>query len=568
MSSYRTPYDTALETLTQVGSPFQLGPQTFAGIEYPNTYVNAPKSLIELMQAGREHGSKEFLVFQDERWTFDDFFEQADKLSHQLTHRYGIKSGDRVAIAMRNYPEWLVAFTAIVHCGAIAVPLNSWGKQEELRQNIDDADVALLVCDLQRAVLIQPAELNLRAIVARTEGEPLPDSCAAYDEVIDDANSVPVAERLPVVNIDPEDTAMIMFTSGTSGKPKGAVFSHRGCSQAVFNFEALGAAAYLTNMEKYQNHARTTPIVRALLSIPLFHVSALFSQFLLNLRGGRPLVLMYKWDAAEACRLVHQEQISTMAGAPSMLLDLLRHPDFETIDHSHLINLSVGGAATPAKLLALVREKAPTALSGAGWGMTESTSVGASFTGHFIDLKPKASGFPAPIVEMRFCNDAGDELPAGEAGEIWIKSPGICTSYYQNPQASAETFQDGWLRTGDVGYLDEDGCLYICDRVKDMVNRNGENIYPVEIENCLQSMPGVEFVVAFGIPSEQHGEELAVVIKTRDNNLTEADVQGFCKQHLAHFKVPSKVAFTDQDFPRNATSKVLKKEVRAMFFPE
>lgn len=525
--------------------------------------------MAELLAPGRTFGNQEFLVYQDERYSFGEFFDQSDRLAHQLVTRFGICKGDRVAIAMRNYPEWLVSFVAIVSSGAVAVPLNSWGQTEELRLNLADAQASLLICDQQRLDTIDPAALNLPAIIVRSQG-PLSANCTAFQQVLAGVDSEAVRKVLPSGPIGGEDPAMIMYTSGTSGRPKGALFSHRNCCQAIVNLEAVGAVAYMLNMDAFNQHAQLGAPAKSLLTVPLFHVAGLYSQFLLNLRNGRSIVMMYKWDPVTACDLISSEKISVVVGAPSMLLDLVQSEEFTAADKSNLINISGGGAATPTRLAELVQEKAPHALPGAGWGMTESGAAGTAFTGYPVTAKPGASGFVNPVVELRFCDEDGNEVAPGTAGEIWIKSPTVISGYINAPEANSSDFSDGWFKTGDIGYLDEDRCMFICDRAKDLVIRGGENIYPIEIENCIQSIPGVQRVAAFAVPSERLGEELAVVITCSHadlGKLTAETVQKYCEERLARFKVPSFVKITDVDLPMNATRKVIKRQVKDMYFP-
>ena len=563
MTAFRSPFDAALKQVTQLGSPYELGQREVDGISY-RYYVNAAENLNELLAAGRSFGAKEFICYQGERLSFDEFFSKADRLSRQLTDVYQLNKGQRVAIAMRNYPEWLIAYVAIIGIGAVAVPLNSWGLAAELRQNLTDAEAAVLICDQQRLQLIDPQALSLPTVVAKADDTALPPGCRSFEAVIDQA----VDSRPPTVHINGHDEAMIMFTSGTSGRAKGAVFTHRNCCQSIINFEATGAAAYMCNLATYQQHAKRGVAPKSLLTVPLFHVSGLFAQFFLNLRAGRGLVMMYKWDSATACELIDREKVTVIVGAPFMLLELVNSDAFAQLDTGNITNISGGGAATPTRLSELIRERVPGGLPGAGWGMTETSAAGTAFTGYFVDAKPGASGFVNPVVELRFCDENGTEVPTGTAGEIWIKSPTVVSGYCNAPQANRSEFIDGWFKSGDIGYLDEDGCLYICDRARDLVIRGGENIYPVEVENCIQSMPGVERVAAFAIASEKFGEELAAVIKLDGSGqLDEAAVQAHCKNRLAAFKVPSAVKFTRENLPVNATNKVLKKQVKARFFP-
>lgn len=568
MTSLKTAYEGALATLMQPGSPFEIGRKSYGGVDYL-AFLNAPQNLVELLSPGRNFADQEFLVYQDERYSFGEFFDQSDRLAQQLANRFGICKGDRVAIAMRNYPEWLVSFVAIASAGAVVVPLNSWAQTEELRLNIADAQASLVICDQERLELIDPVALNMPAIVVRSEAA-LPESCASFQQLLSSVASEEVERALPMHAIDGEDPAMIMYTSGTSGRPKGALFSHRNCCQAIINLEAVGAVAYMLNTEAFNQHAQLGMPAKSLLAVPLFHVAGLYSQFLLNLRNGRSIVMMYKWDPVTACHLIDSEKISVVVGAPSMLLDLVQREEFSAADTGNLINVSGGGGATPTKLTELVQEKVPNALPGAGWGLTESGAAGTAFTGHPVTAKPGASGFVNPVVELRFCDEDGNEIAPGTAGEIWIKSPTLISGYINAPEANISDFRDGWFKTGDIGYLDEDGCMFICDRVKDMVIRGGENIYPVEVENCIQSMPGVLRVAAFAVPSERLGEELAVVISCSTEDLavlTAEGVQQYCQERLAKFKVPSFVKFTDVDLPMNATNKVIKRQVKELFFP-
>lgn len=563
---FRAPYDEAIAAITQPGSPYELGQESINGVDY-TVFVNAPKTMVELIDAGRQFGDQEFLVYQDERWTFNEFFLQVDKLSHQLLHQLGVTQGDRVAIAMRNYPEWMTAFVAIISVGAVAVPLNSWGLSQELEQGLVDAETRFLFCDQQRLDLIDTARLNLKTIVVRPEAAEFADDVQSYDSLVAEA---PEKTERPVVSIDAEDMGMILYTSGTSGRPKGGVFTHRSICQSIINFEAGGAASYMTNLEAFQALMKPGMQPKSLMAVPLFHVSGLLAQLLLNIRSGRGIVMMYKWSVPEACKLIENERVTMIAAAPSMLLELLSAEEFLKIDSSCLINLSGAGAASPPKLTATIREKLPATLTGAGWGMTETGAAGCSFVGYFMQEKPHVCGFVNPVVELRFCDENGEEVPDGSPGEIWLKSPTNISGYWKKEEANKSEFSNGWFKTGDIGFLDEDGCMNICDRVKDIVIRGGENIYPVEIENCIQSCPGVVRAVAFGVPSDKLGEELVMVVRVEKNvestgELTEAIIKQFCRDRLASFKVPSVVKITESELPVNATNKVLKKQVRDDF---
>jgi long-chain acyl-CoA synthetase len=328
MTAFSAPFEQAIETVTAPGSPFEIAQHQNNGIDY-RIYAKAPKTLIELLAPGREFGNQEFVIYQEQRWTFDDFHQQADILAVHLIENLNVGKGDRIAIAMRNYPEWMVVFLAIISTGAVAVPLNSWGAGAELQQSIADAQCVLLFCDQERLTMIDRKDSQLAAMVVRHDG-PLPHNCQSYDQVINDGLTKKLAPEaiqavLAGIIIDAHDEAMIMFTSGTSGKPKAALFTHFNCCQSLTNFEAVGAAAYMTNMDAYNKHLSSGRPSKALITVPLFHVSGLFAQFLLTLRGGRSLVLMYKWDPSVACDIIMEEQITIIVAAPSMLLDLTQH---------------------------------------------------------------------------------------------------------------------------------------------------------------------------------------------------------------------------------------------------
>ena len=573
MSEFSAPIDQAIKAVTAPGSPFEITQYQSQGVDY-RIYAHAPKNLLELVAPGRDFTDQEFVIYQDQRWTFSHFHRQVDRLAVQLIRRFNIQKGNRVAIAMRNYPEWMAAFLAIVSVGAVAVPLNSWGAGKELQQSLEEASCDLVFCDQQRLNIIQPHKHGLTSIVVRDEGA-LPKSCHSYLDVISDQSVVQLSvkdirEVLSSIEIDTQDEAMIMFTSGTSGTPKAALFTHFNCCQSITNFEAVAAAAYMTNIDAYTKHLNSGRPSKALITVPLFHVSGLFAQFLLTLRGGRTMVLMYKWDPVEACDLMTEEQITVLVAAPSMLLDLARHPKFSTIDTSAISNVSSAGAATPAKAAQFLKEKFSESLPGSGWGMTETGAAGASFTGYFYHLKRGSSGFINPIVDLRFCDEDGIGLEPGATGEIWIKSPTTIAGYANNPDANISDFKDGWFKTGDIGYLDADKCLFISDRAKDIVIRGGENIFPVEVENTIQSLPAVIGACGFAVPSEHYGEELMVVVRVAPEDLNQVDekmIQGHCQENLAKFKVPSIVIVTDQEFPLNASNKVIKKQVKALFDP-
>ena len=560
MSEFSAPHHTAVAQLTGPGAPFEviIHEQNGVGVK---AFKNAPKSLVEVLEPGRAFKEKPFLQYMGDSYTFDSFFEAADKLAASLQADFDIQARDRVAIAMRNRPEWLVAFVAIIHCGATVVPLNSWGRSEELHQGLSDSEAKIVICDADRLHFIRSAGDTLPAIVVE------PDAKESATVLFWDTINTAKVEGFIKPEIQPTDPAILLFTSGTSGRPKGAMFSHFNCCQALMNVEFIGAATYMTNTETMNRQLASPVPPKTLLAVPLFHISGLFSQFIINCRHGRGLYMMYKWNAEEAAKLVRDEKITVLMGASAMLLDLLLHEDFQDVDPSVITNVSAGGGATPGKLHDLYDEKLSSAMPGAGWGLTETGGTGAAFTGYMVTARPGASGFPSPIVEFKFCDEEGKEVETGTPGEIWVKSSTCIQSYFSGAKDSSD-FHEGWFKTGDVGYFNEDGLLYICDRVKDMIIRGGENIYPVEVENCLLQFPGCAEAAVVAIESDRFGEEPAAVIRLHagHEHLTSEDVIRFCKEHLAGFKVPVEVKFTATPFPRTATEKLIKAEIKRTYF--
>ena len=397
MSQFRQEYDQVVAQLTAPGAPWELA-EDAAGLRY---FVKAPRNLAEAIAVARQHGDREFLVYEGERRTFNNLLDEADRIAAAL-QAHGIGAGDRVALAMRNYPEWMAAFIAVVTTGAVIVPLNSWGQPAEIARLVADADARLVFCDQARydglaASVRDPA---VRLVIARptTRDDPAGlDGCLSASA---DQAATPVAIR-------GDDLAMIMYTSGTSGVPKGAASTHAAICQALYNFEFAAAAAAMCNGEAITAMLERGYEPTSLLALPLFHVSGCHAQFLTNLRGGRRIVMMYKWDVARALDYIERERITTIAAAPAMVLDLLESPDFDRADTASLFSLGVGGAATPPRISRLLEGKLPGSFSGTGWGMTETNAQGASLTGRFFRDKPGSAGPLHPIVDLRICDELG-----------------------------------------------------------------------------------------------------------------------------------------------------------------
>ncbi|MCP5132003.1 MAG: acyl--CoA ligase [Pseudomonadales bacterium] len=556
MLGIKQQFDGAMAQLTAPGAPFELAGSSESG----HYYAQAPANLVEALSVARQYGDREFLLYEGERRSFNDLMDEADAIGAALQAR-GIRPGERVALAMRNYPEWMAIFIGVVAAGAVIVPVNSWGKPADIAYTVEDCGARLVFCDQQRYDGV--AELfrgrGVEAIIARPARADDPNSLDAL--VADFRGRGPAA-----VGIDPEDLAMIMYTSGTSGKPKGAASTHRAICQALYNLEYAAAVAAMNNGELINAMVEKGFEPTSLLAVPLFHVSGCHAQFLTNLRGGRRIVMMYKWDVDKALEYIEKERITTVFAAPSMLLDLLEAPQFGQTDTRSLFSLGIGGAATPPKLSKLLYEKLPQNYSGTGWGMTETNAQGTSLTGEAFHLKSDSAGFPHPIVDIRICDEKGNILPPTDSGEIWVRSCTNIREYWHRPEVNAAEIRDGWLKTGDIGYLDGDGFLFLADRAKDMIIRGGENIFPIEIENQLLELEGIKEVAAIGLPNERLGEEVAVVVHLHPHtSLGMEQVVDYAKSKLAAYKVPTQVFFSEEPLPRNASNKILKAELKAKY---
>ena len=544
----------AWQHLIAPGSPFEVLSPACGGAR---SFRHAPEHLLTALEAGRAHGDREFLVWGEERLSFAQYFDQVDRLAGQLVETCGVRPGDRVAIAMRNQPAWLVAFVAIQRCGAVCVPLNSWGLRDELFHGLEDSGARVLLCDEPRwRQLAQdlPGRQCRALVVGVGAGVGLPEHCQRYEDVL----AAPLIE-VPALSINGAAPALILYTSGTTSRAKGVVSSHRAVCQALTALEFQGAFSALSSPERIATMIQSGYPPTLLMAVPLFHVSGLYAQFLLALRAGRRIVLMYKWDVDTALDLIRDERCTQFNGAPVMMQQLLASPRFGGADTASLFGLGLGGGASSRGLLASMAERRPEAMGGSGFGLTESNGIGAAIGGDQFLYKPETVGWPLPIVDVRIGEHPDRPLPAGSNGLIWLRSPTLMSAYWNLPEASAQTLCDGWLDTGDLGYLDDEGYLCITGRLKDLINRGGEKISAAEVEDCACLMPGVAQAAAFAMADPLHGEAVALVVSGAADSLPDgAAVAAFIAQRLAAYKVPARIFCQCEPLPRNASGKVLK----------
>ena len=367
---------------------------------------------------------------------------------------------------------------------------------------------------------------------------------------------------LPEVAIAPDDDATIFYTSGTTGNPKGALGTHRNLITNIFSSGFTGARTLLRRGDEIP-----VAVPRTMLTvIPLFHVTACSAGMMGSVAAGNTLIFMRKWDVIRAMEIIEREKVHMTGGVPTVAWQLLEHPDRSKYDLSSLEAIAYGGAPSAPELVKRIYTEFG-ALPGNGWGMTETM---ATVTGHAAEdylNRPTSAGPPVAVADLKIMDEAGEtELPLGEVGELWARGPMVVKGYWNKPEATAATFIDGWVRTGDLACVDEEGFVYIVDRAKDMIIRGGENIYSSEVENVLYAHPAVTDCALIGIPHRTLGEEPAAVVHLAPGTTaTEAELQAWVKQHLAIFKTPVAIRFVTETLPRNANGKILKKDLKVLF---
>ncbi len=542
--------------LTSPGAPFELQQTTLADGRTFASYRNAFQNLPQLINAGRTHGAAEFMVYGDDRWTFDRFFAAADAVASRLQKQHGLQAGQRVAIAMRNRPEWAVALAAVALIGAVPVPLNSFGLTSELMSNIEDTTPAWLICDNDRYERVKDALAGsaLKVVVVDGEGGDI-----AWSALVADGH-----DGWDAPSLQPDDTALILFTSGATSRAKGVESTHRAVCQAVFNIDFIGAVAAITSPDAIAAIMARQLQPTILSAVPLFHVSGLHAQLLTSLRHGRRLIFVHRWEPEKAVELIRKEKVTQFNGAPSMVQQLINIPGFEQTENSgNLSGVGFGGGALHPRLIDEVLGKFSGRMSGIGFGLTESNGVCAGSSGRMFEAHPRSAGVLSPIIDVRIADLDGTALANGETGEIWLKGITLMERYWGDEQSTANAVHDGWFRTGDIGVLDDEGFITIVDRIKDVINRSGEKIAAAEVESCLLQHQDLEEAAVFSMPHEVTGEQVvAVVVGKPQTSVSEQQLRDFVAQRLAGYKVPSKIVVRSEPLPRNPAGKMLKTSIR------
>ncbi|RHW16630.1 long-chain fatty acid--CoA ligase [Sphingomonas gilva] len=557
------------DILCAPGARFEMETVDIRGIP-TRTWKNAPPNMTALVMLSRMHGARLATIYEDERTSYEAQYRAIAALAADLIAG-GVQKGDRVAIAMRNLPEWPVSFFATVVTGAIAVPLNAWWTGEELAYGLADSGAKVLICDCERYDRIEPHRGDLpdlaRVIASRCVGG-APDGVEELENIIGPTSAwldLPADRGLPQVAIAPEDDATILYTSGTTGKPKGALGTHRNFMTNIFSSAYVAARTLLRRGEPIPDPVQKV----GLTVIPLFHATALSAGLMGAMAAGHTSIYMRKWDVIRAFEIIERERVNTTGGVPTIAWQMLEHPDREKYDLSSLEAVGYGGAPSAPELVRKIVGDFK-AMPTNGWGMTETTATVTTHAAEDYLNRPDSCGPAVPVSDLKIMDvDGREELPVGAVGELWARGPQIVKCYWNKPEETAETFVDGWVRTGDLARLDEEGFCYIVDRAKDMIIRGGENIYCVEVENILYEHPAVTDAALIGLPHKTLGEEPAAVVHLAPGaQATEAELQTLVRQHLAAFKVPVKILFSAETLPRNANGKILKPEVKKMFEAE
>jgi long-chain acyl-CoA synthetase len=546
-------WEEAAAAATGPGKPYEIVETDVLG-RRTKVFKNTAPSLRALFDTARARGGETFLVYEDERWSFADTMARVDALAAALALR-GVGVGDRVAIAMRNYPEWVVSFAAITSIGAISVSMNAWWTADEFDYALGDSGARLVIADAERTARIAPllAKHGARVMAVRTPGA-LPEGAEHWEDAV-----VPGA-AMPQVDLHPDLDATILYTSGTTGHPKGAVSTHRAVLTALSAF----ACRTFMNVAMGQGPPRDHPFPTSfILIVPLFHVTGCVAVLLSCFGAGKKLVMMHKWDPARALELIERERVTNFVGVPTQSWDLLECPDFARRDTASLLSVGGGGAPAPPELVKRVDKSFRTARPSIGYGMTETNAYGPGNSSDDYVRKPTSCGRVVPAVEMRVTDADGRVLGPNEVGELWFRGANLIRGYWNRPEATAETIVDGWLRSGDIGRIDEEGFVYVQDRAKDMVLRAGENVYCAEVEAVLYEHPDVYEAAVFGLPHERLGEEVAAAIVPKPGRTIDPDaLRTFVAERIAGFKVPTHIEFHTEALPRNPAGKILKRSLR------
>ncbi len=563
-------YEDAVATLTAPGQLFEMEEVEVRGVRM-RAWKSAPPSLRTVLDLSLGYGEADFLVYEDDRTTYAEHYRIASTLGHRLRDELGVGKGDRVAIAMRNLPQWVMAFWGAVAAGAVVVPLNAWWTGSELAYGLADSGATVAFVDPEREGRIAPhlADLTgLRLVVAGTTGPAentsTPSPAIAFAELL---GTVGVDATPPDVELLPDDDATIFYTSGTTGKPKGAVGTHRNTCTNLMNLFFSQTMSQL-RWGSAPGDEGDAPQRCYLLNVPLFHATGCHAVLVTNTAAGSKIVLMHRFDPERALELIEKEKVTIFGGVPTVVMRVLDSPDLARRDVSSIRSISYGGAPAPADLVRRIREAFKTGQPGNGYGLTESSAAIALNAGADYVRKPDSVGRPYPVADIAvvpegYTGTEPPQMPPETVGELWVKGPNVVRGYWHRPEDTASAITTGWLHTGDVARIDEEGFIFIVDRAKDVVIRGGENVYSVEVEDALFSHPAVADCAVIGVPHPVLGEEVGAVVLLRPGYKVTAEALGdHVRTRLASFNVPTRLWFRSTALPRNPAGKLLKRALR------
>ena len=528
----------AFAQLREVNPLLEITDRAIDGSVY-KVFKNAPKTMRDLFTVIELlHGDFPFIVEGKNELTFADTIQKAKNICTYL-NKIGIKPGDKVGICMQNCTEWVVIYVALAAYGVTVVPFNSWWKKEELSYGIEHSEVKLVFSDTKRYEFLK--DLNIEIIV----NEPI-DNKQTFNEIVSGTSA-----EWPEANATEEDISVLLYTSGSTGLPKGVMLTHLAIINALFSFYTLGELRKIVHNETLLDVENAS----VLINVPLFHVTGLVTQFLLSMIAKRKLIIMYKWEAKYALDLIKEHKVTNLSGVPTQSWDLLNHPDIDNYDLSSLIDIGAGGAARPEDQVFNLHDKFNIPMTFA-WGMTETAALGTILRGDDYLKRPNSAGLVVPdISEIAVMDDSNNFLNTDEIGEIVFKSPSNTIGYLKNEEETKKSIVNGWLKTGDLGYVDNDGYLFIVDRKKALIIRGGENISCLEVENVLDKHPDIMESCVCGIDDDKFGEIVGAYIYT-NKELTKEDLKMFMADKLANYKVPEVIIFTTESLPRIASEKI------------
>lgn len=563
----RSELDIALEKiigqLTAPGQPFETDMLEQEGYSVP-VFKNSPPSLAHYFaHFCNEHAELDFLVDGEARLTFGATYQAAMRVAAGLTHGHGVKKGDRIGIAARNSSNWIIAYMGVIMSGGCATLLNGFWGGEELAYGIDLAECSIVLADAGRAKRLDGHKHGAKIVLFGHGDEPAEGLASIWQE---EENPGMTAMAM-LGQLGPNDPATILYTSGSTGKSKGAWSDHRGVVTGAMSYVSQSAMAKVL-LESLGEDVSAQPC--ALIAVPLFHVTGEVPLFLQSFAIARKLVMMPRWDAGEALRLMEAEKVSYFVGVPLMSYEIANHPERDKFDTSSCRSFAAGGAPRPVEHVNKIKEAFPDGFPLLGYGLTETNGVGCgNFNENYL-AKPGSTGTASqPMVEVAIIDNDGNHKAQGEVEEVCIRSAANFRGYWKNDDATDAAFtDDGFFRTGDLGYLDPEGYLYIVDRKKDIIIRGGENITCIEVEDAIYSHEAVAECSVFGLPDERLGEVPAAVFFTKEGqSLTAEQLHAHLSAHIAPFKIPQVhlIWQADKALPRLGTQKIDKRTVRTMF---